>query len=97
MNELGRSQSPENAHAFLLEIGYWDMWVDPYPQRLELPTSAPSIQLGELPQEDRVDLTALPAFAIDDEGNQDPDDAISLDGGAALGARRRCGSARSAR
>ena len=80
MNELGRSQSPENAHAFLLEVGYWDMWVDPYPRRLELPTSAPSIRLSELPQEDRVDLTALPAFAIDDEGNQDPDDAISLDG-----------------
>ena len=81
LNELGRSQSPENAHAFLLEVGYWDMWVDPYPRRLELPTSAPSIQLSDLPQEDRVDLTALPAFAIDDEGNQDPDDAISLDGG----------------
>ena len=80
LNELGRTQSPENAHAFLLEIGYWDAWVDPYPRRLELPTVAPSVRLSDLPQEDRVDLTGLPAFAIDDEGNQDPDDAISLDG-----------------
>jgi len=80
LNELGRTQSPENAHAFLLEIGYWDAWVDPYPRRLELPTVAPSLWLSDLPQEDRVDLTGLPAFAIDDEGNQDPDDAISLDG-----------------
>ena len=80
LNELGRTQSPENAHAFLLEVGYWDGWVDPYPRRLELPISAPTIDLGDLPEENRVDLTALPAFAIDDEGNQDPDDAISLDG-----------------
>ena len=30
--------------------------------------------------EPRRDLTHLPAFAIDDEENQDPDDAVSLDG-----------------
>jgi exoribonuclease-2 len=33
-----------------------------------------------LPDEQRLDLTHLPAFAIDDEGNQDPDDAVSIDG-----------------
>jgi exoribonuclease-2 len=31
-------------------------------------------------QEERLDLTQLPAYAIDDEDNQDPDDAVSLDG-----------------
>src|SRR5262249_22072029 len=31
-------------------------------------------------EEDRRDLTHLAAFAIDDEGNKDPDDAISLEG-----------------
>ena len=33
-----------------------------------------------LPEEQRVDLTGLPAYAIDDEGNLDPDDALSIDG-----------------
>ena len=36
--------------------------------------------MPSLPEEDRRDLTGLQAWAIDDEGNQDPDDAISLDG-----------------
>ncbi len=40
----------------------------------------PAVVLPELPAETRVDLTHLAAFAIDDEGNQDPDDALSLDG-----------------
>jgi exoribonuclease-2 len=80
MAELGRTQSPEHAHAFLLDVGYWDATIDPYPRRLDLATTAPACHLGDLPEEARVDLTALPAFAIDDEGNQDPDDAISLDG-----------------
>jgi exoribonuclease-2 len=33
-----------------------------------------------LEQEQRLDLTHLPAFAIDDQDSEDPDDAISLDG-----------------
>lgn len=79
LRELGRSESPENAHALLLELGYWDHTVVPYPERLGLPTSAPTVPLHDLPDEDRADLTHLPAFAIDDEGSQDPDDAISLE------------------
>lgn len=38
------------------------------------------MELPDLPDEPRRDLTGLPAFAIDDEGNLDPDDALSLDG-----------------
>jgi exoribonuclease-2 len=78
---LGRAESPENAHALLLELGRWDHTVDPYPQRLGLATSAPAVEWPLLPEEARVDLTHLPAFAIDDEGSQDPDDALSLEGG----------------
>ena len=80
LRELGRSQSPENAHALLLELGYWDFAVNPYPHRLKLPVDPPLVELPDLPDEKRVDLTHLPAFAIDDEGSQDPDDALSLDG-----------------
>jgi len=79
LRELGRSESPENAHALLLELGHWDHTVVPYPQRLGLATSPPTVTLPDLGQEPRLDLTHLPAFAIDDKGNQDPDDAISLE------------------
>lgn len=80
MRDLGRAERPENAHAFLLEIGYWDYTLNPYPARLGAPVSQPQVELPDLPDENRLDLTHLPAFAIDDEGNQEPDDALSLDG-----------------
>jgi exoribonuclease-2 len=80
LQELGRTQSPENAHAFLIEFGFWDAYVNPYPTRLGVPQEPPQFKLPMLPDEDRLDLTHLPAFAIDDEENQDPDDALSLDG-----------------
>ena len=78
--ELGRAQTPESAHGLLLDLGVWDETVNPYPGRLDLPEQSPVIDLQELPVEQRRDLTHLPALAIDDEGNRDPDDAISLDG-----------------
>ena len=80
LRDLGRAESPESAHALLLELGYWDHTLDPYPQRLGLPTDPPPIELPGLPEEERADLTHLVALAIDDEGNQEPDDALSLEG-----------------
>ncbi len=82
LQELGRAERPENAHALLLDLGYWDKTVDPYPQRLALVTTSPTFDLPDLPDEQRSDLTHLPAFAIDDEGCLDPDDALSLDSSA---------------
>jgi exoribonuclease-2 len=78
LRELGRSERPENAHALLLGCGAWDHFVDPYPARLGLPITAPPGELPSIPNEPRLDLTDLPAFAIDDRNNKDPDDAISL-------------------
>ncbi len=80
LRELGRGASPENAHALLLRLGHWDDTTNPYPYRFDLSTDPPIMELPELPDEPREDFTHLPAFAIDDEGNQDPDDAISLVG-----------------
>lgn len=77
---LGRAESPENAHSLLLELGIWDKYVDPYPTRMGAPTQISQSEILALPVEDRLDLTRLETFAIDDEENQDPDDAISLDG-----------------
>ncbi len=80
LRRLRRDDTPENAHALLLKLKRWDYTVNPYPARLGVAAHAPEIELPELPDEDREDLTHLPAFAIDDEGNEDPDDAVSWDG-----------------
>lgn len=80
LRDLGRQQSPEKAHALLYRLGLWDHTVDPYPQRLGVATALPAFELPDLQDEARVDLTHLPAFAIDDEGSHDPDDALSLEG-----------------
>jgi exoribonuclease-2 len=80
LRALGRTESPENAHALLLRVGAWQPTANPYPARLGVTTSLPRVALPPLRKEDRRDLTHLPAFAIDDEGNQEPDDALSLDG-----------------
>jgi exoribonuclease-2 len=77
---LGRQESPEKAHALLLKIGHWQDTTNPYPARFGLSTEPNRVALPALPEEERLDLTHLTAFAIDDEGNQDPDDAICLDG-----------------
>jgi len=79
LRELGRGERPENAHALLLACGYWDYTVVPYATRLGLPSGAAEIDLPSLTEEERLDLTGLEAFAIDDRDNKDPDDAISLE------------------
>jgi exoribonuclease-2 len=57
LREMGRAVIPENAHALLLELGYWDRTLDPYPTRLRLNTTLPEATLPGLPEEERLDLT----------------------------------------
>ena len=80
LRELGKSRTPENAHKLLLKLGIWDSSVNPWPARMDLSVKSSSVKLQNLDDEVRMDLTHLSAFAIDDEGNKDPDDAISIDG-----------------
>ena len=80
LKEFGKSRTPENAHKMLLDLGVWDHTVNPWPARMDLTIKSSTVALGDLDDEDRLDLTHLEAFAIDDEGNTDPDDAISIDG-----------------
>jgi exoribonuclease-2 len=80
LRELGREETPEGAHRLLLRLGHWRETVNPHPSRLGVPLTEPAIEVPVLPEEPRLDLTGLPAFAIDDEDNRDPDDALSLDG-----------------
>ncbi|KAA3663871.1 MAG: RNB domain-containing ribonuclease [Chloroflexi bacterium] len=79
LQALKQNESEENAHKLLLRLGYWDEWHNPYPQRAGINSSQPSAKLPDLPDEERRDLTHLPAYAIDDKGSTDPDDAISWD------------------
>ena len=80
LRALKRSESPENAHALLLEIGFWKEGDLPYPERCGAVLSPPP-EPGpvRILEEGRVDLTHLEAWAIDDEGNDHPDDAVSFD------------------
>ncbi len=80
LKELGISATPEKAHALLLRLGRWDEMKNPHPFRFEMTLRVPDFPLPPLPEEERMDLTHLAAFAIDDEGSEDPDDAISFDG-----------------
>jgi len=78
LRELGRSERPEIAHALLIQLGYWDKTFNPYPTRLGLAIRTPDFPIPPKLDEPRLDLSDLMAFAVDDQGNQDPDDAISL-------------------
>jgi exoribonuclease-2 len=80
LQALGISESREHAHRLLSRVGYWDEDHDPYPARFGAPAASPVLEVPGLPVETRRDLTHLPAYAIDDEGNEDPDDALSIDG-----------------
>jgi len=80
LEALGHEQTPEAAHRALIRVGHWAEHHNPYPARCGVPVAELNLPVADLAAEDRLDLTGLPAYAIDDEGNQDPDDALSLDG-----------------
>ncbi|MFZ9034827.1 MAG: RNB domain-containing ribonuclease, partial [Francisellaceae bacterium] len=76
---INREETMQNAHTLLLETGYWNELTNPYPARFDALVQAPDLIVDSLPDEDRVDLTELQSFAIDDADSHDPDDAISFD------------------
>jgi len=87
LKALGFDETPVSAYRLLVSVGYWPPMHNPYPTRVGAPLSNPDLPIPPLSdaaalsgEPTRLDLTHLAAFAIDDEGNQDPDDAISLDG-----------------
>ncbi len=73
--------TPEAAHHFLVRCGYWSPHENPWPRRSGARLEPLDIGVPDLAEEPRRDLTHLESWAIDDAGNQDPDDAISLDDG----------------
>jgi exoribonuclease-2 len=79
LREAGLEESPAGAHRLLLETGLWSPRVNPHPLRFGLSLSSPAVIPDPPPAEDRVDLTGLPAFAVDSPWSTDPDDAVSLE------------------
>ncbi|MCB1803077.1 MAG: RNB domain-containing ribonuclease [Gammaproteobacteria bacterium] len=77
---LDVQQTPDAAHRFLVRCGYWPADFNPWPARANAQLQPVEIGVPELADEPRRDLTGLEAWAIDDAGNEDPDDAISIDG-----------------
>lgn len=80
MKDAGIEATPEKAHRLLLNLKVWDHCRNPLPMRAGIALHDP--EFPEPEQNDgpaRTDLTALTAYAIDDEGSNDPDDAIAWD------------------
>jgi exoribonuclease-2 len=81
LRDLGRGETPEEAHRILLRCGAWTTAINPHPARFGVSPVSASVSPGvPPPEEDRLDLTGLPAFAIDNSWSVDPDDAVRLEG-----------------
>lgn len=80
LKTIGISETKEAAHALLLKLAYWNEQYNPWPRRLGVNMSDPQLPIPQAIETERRDLQHLQAWAIDDVGNTDPDDAISLDG-----------------
>ena len=82
MKDLGLGETPEDAHALLLDAGCWTVWINPHPSRFGLSPASAKSPVAPPPAEARRDLTGLAAFAIDSPWSNDPDDAVSVEAGA---------------
>ena len=80
LKELKIPEDPEHAHALLLKLHIWDEFNDPYPSRMHVSQDIEYPEISSAEEDERIDLTHLAAYAIDDEYSTDPDDAISIDG-----------------
>lgn len=80
LKALNIKETALDAHRFLVKIGYWDESRNPYPGRMAVSLKSAPKQEEYSIEENPLDLTHLKAYAIDDEGSIDPDDAISLEG-----------------
>lgn len=77
MRDLGMESAPEVAHMLLLKLGCWEVWQNPFPARAGVELTLPEFPLDAEDRDSRRDLTGLEAYAIDDAGSSDPDDAIA--------------------
>ena len=79
MRDLGLSETPEDAHALLLNTGFWTVLSNPHPSRCGVSLGSAQERVSPPPAEERRDLTALVSLAIDNSWSSDPDDAVSVE------------------
>ncbi|MDR0411342.1 MAG: RNB domain-containing ribonuclease [Treponema sp.] len=79
LRDISVIETPENAHRLLLNVGAWDFFVNPHPTRFGCQLTSSQETVPPIPDEKRVDMTDLSAFAIDNAWSTDPDDAVSFD------------------
>jgi exoribonuclease-2 len=79
LKDLDQPETPEEAHRLLLAAGAWDEWINPHPPRFGLSAVSAREPLAPPPDEPRMDLGALRAYAIDNAYSADPDDAVSIE------------------
>lgn len=77
LDHVGVEHTEEAAYKFLLKIKYFTDSFNPYPARFSIPEDE-EIETS-LPEIERIDLTHMTSYAIDNEGSNDADDAISVD------------------
>ncbi|MDR0375698.1 MAG: RNB domain-containing ribonuclease [Treponema sp.] len=82
LKDMGKPETPEEAHKLLLDSGAWPIFVNPHPQRYGCSLASAKTPVPPPPDEDRVDLTGFSSFAIDNAWSTDPDDAIAIEGNA---------------
>jgi exoribonuclease-2 len=84
LKDLGRTETPQEAHRLLLATGFWDKWTNPHPQRFGITSNTYSANMESYDYKNdsalqRRDLTHIAAFAIDSPWSGDPDDALSFE------------------
>ncbi|GHV70559.1 exoribonuclease II [Spirochaetia bacterium] len=80
LKDLGKPETPLEAHRLLLSTGVWTGFINPHPDRFGLSLASATIVPPPPPEEERLDLTHLRSFAVDNAWSGDPDDAVSLEG-----------------
>ena len=82
--DLGIRLIPQAVHEALLATGFWEPFINPWPDRngciLSMPSEPKNIRERSELTLDRLDLRYLSSFAIDNPWSKDPDDAISIEG-----------------
>ncbi len=87
MNMLGRSATPQGAFQLLVDLGWWSQYENLFLRRSSIPVQFPSKVLEVAQQRldspppdkdaNRLDLTRLKVYTIDDESTTEIDDGLS--------------------
>lgn len=81
LKEAGIAETPQAAHRVLLKTEYWEAEHNPWPARFGHTLHSSSVPVDAPDDSDeRMDLTHIISYAIDNEWSADPDDAVCFDG-----------------